>query len=164
MMLHKIQNKIKSQTDLILQVKHWKATNQKVVFTNGCFDLLHYGHVYYLAQAKELGDKLIVAINSDESIRKLKGNHRPINTVETRTFLLASMEMIDALIVFEDDTPIPLLKLLEPQILVKGGDRKTLDEIVGADVVLDYGGTVKSLAFKPGYSTTQIEEKIKNSN
>lgn len=159
-MIQKIKNKIQDWKTIQQTVYGWKSSGEKIVFTNGCFDILHYGHIHYLAEAQVLGDKLIVGVNSSDSVKRLKGNHRPINDDMTRLHLLAALECVDAVVVFEEDTPLKLIQLIIPQILVKGGDWKPKD-IVGSDVVLENGGEVKSLAFVKGYSTTSIETKIK---
>jgi D-beta-D-heptose 7-phosphate kinase/D-beta-D-heptose 1-phosphate adenosyltransferase len=139
-----------------------KNQGESIVFTNGCFDLLHQGHLEYLKQAKALGDRLIVAINSDASIQKLKGPSRPILPQEERSALLAGLACVDWVVIFDEDTPENLLELLEPDILVKGGDYQE-SQIVGHEIVKRYGGKVLPLAFIPGRSTTQIIEKIKGS-
>jgi len=131
------------------------------VFTNGCFDLLHPGHLQYLQEAKDLGDVLIVGINSDTSVKKLKGPSRPINDQDSRAVMLSSLKMVDHVIVFNEETPLELIEAIMPDVLVKGGDW-TIDKIIGADLVIENGGIVKSLTFKEGYSTTSIIEKIKN--
>ena len=141
------------------KVSEWKQNNDIIVFTNGCFDILHLGHVQYLKEAKMLGTKLIVAANSDNSVANIKGKHRPIQNEEGRINLLASLEYIDAVTIFNDETPYELIKLLIPNILVKGGDWKP-EQIIGSDVVLQNGGKVLSLNFMEGYSTTSIESKI----
>jgi D-glycero-beta-D-manno-heptose 1-phosphate adenylyltransferase len=141
----------------------WRAAGERVVFTNGCFDLLHYGHLHYLAQARDLGERLVVGLNSADSVRRLKGPHRPINDEPTRTHSLAALAFVDAVVVFEDDTPLELIKIVQPEILVKGGDWSPA-QIVGADLVLAQGGEVLSLPFVKGYSTTNIEQKILRSN
>jgi len=132
-----------------------------VVFTNGCFDILHYGHIHYLAQARDLGDRLVIGLNSDDSVRRLKGPGRPINDQATRQYLLAALAMVDAVVIFDQDTPLELIRLIVPDVLVKGGDWSP-DAIVGSDIVLGNGGTVKSLPFVEGYSTSRIEKKIKD--
>ncbi len=137
----------------------WKITGNQVVFTNGCFDILHYGHIQYLAQAAEQGDRLIVAMNSARSISALKGPNRPIHADETRFHLMAALQFVDAVVEFDQDTPYELIQFIQPDVLVKGGDWKA-DQIVGSDIVLRAGGTVKSLKFVDGYSTTSIEQKI----
>jgi rfaE bifunctional protein nucleotidyltransferase chain/domain len=154
-----IESKIQTEAQLELTLSQWRAAGDKVVFTNGCFDLLHFGHLHYLADARDLGDRLVVGLNSAASVRRLKGPTRPINDELTRTHLLAALSMVDAIVVFEGDTPLELIKLVQPEILVKGGDWKP-EQIVGADVVLARGGQVLSLPFVEGYSTTNIEQKI----
>ena len=142
------------------KVKYWQDTGQEVVFTNGCFDILHYGHLHYLAEASQLGDKLVIGLNGTESVGRLKGDHRPIQDEQTRLYMLASLQFVDLVVIFEEDTPAELIRHLKPDLLVKGGDYK-IDEIVGADTVLAKGGVVKALDFVKGYSTTNIETKIK---
>ena len=132
---------------------------QKIVFTNGCFDILHAGHADYLKKAKSLGDILIVGINSDESIRRIKGEKRPIIPQELRAFLLDSLKPVDYVIIFEEDTPFELIKAIKPDVLVKGADWD-LDKIVGADFVLSYGGKVERIEFSFEISTSKIIEKI----
>lgn len=139
-----------------------KAHGEKIVFTNGCFDIIHAGHVGYLAEAKKLGDRLIVAINADESVTRLKGSGRPINPVERRMAVLDGLEAVDWVVSFSDDTPEALLESLQPDILVKGGDY-SLDQVVGGEYVLSYGGEVKALEFLDDCSTSAIMEKMKDS-
>lgn len=129
--------------------------NKKVVFTNGCFDILHVGHVRYLQEAKSLGDHLIVGLNSDSSVKKLKGNNRPIQCEEERAEILLALKAVDDVCIFSEDTPLKLIELIQPDVLVKGGDW-SIDQIVGHDVVLASGGEVRSLQFVPGRSTTAI--------
>ena len=160
-MLDFVQAKILHQSTLLPTLTRWKLFDQKIVFTNGCFDILHYGHLHYLAAAKALGDKLIIGINSEDSVKRLKGQHRPINDDLTRYHLLAALSFVDAVIEFEADTPYELIKKIQPNILVKGGDWQ-IEQIVGADLVLANGGLVKSLPFVEGYSTTNIETKIRS--
>ena len=147
--------------DLIFKVKNVKEKKQKIVFTNGCFDILHKGHVVYLDEAKNLGDFLIVGVNSDQSVKNLKGITRPIVDEKGRTAVLAALESVDAVILFDEATPIELIKKLNPDILVKGGDYP-IHSIVGSDYILQKGGVVKTLSLIEGYSTTAIEQKIKN--
>lgn len=154
-----IQNKIYKLSELKLIVNQWKMLSKKVVFTNGCFDIIHRGHNTYLLEAAELGNKLIVAVNSDESVRKLKGSNRPIVDEYSRAFNLASHTYIDAVIIFDEDTPLNLINELQPVVLIKGGDY-TLETIVGAKEVLSYGGQVEIIPFLEGYSTTNVIEKI----
>jgi D-glycero-beta-D-manno-heptose 1-phosphate adenylyltransferase len=161
MRLNKIYKKIQSFDEIETTVRRWQAAGKTVVFTNGCFDLLHYGHLHYLADARDLGDKLIVGLNSAASVRRLKGEHRPINDELTRQHLLAALEVVDAVVVFESDTPFDLICRVAPDILVKGGDWHP-DQIVGSDFVLKNGGKVMGLPFVEGYSTTNLEEKIRS--
>lgn len=154
-----IAAKIQSKTEALQTLLAWRAKGEKIVFTNGCFDILHYGHLHYLADARGLGDRLVIGLNSASSVRRLKGPTRPINDALTRSHMLAALEMVDVVVEFEADTPIELIKLLQPDILVKGGDWKP-EQIVGADLVLASGGQVLSLPFVAGYSTTNIEQKI----
>ncbi len=142
-----------------VQVDAWKFAGLKVVFTNGCFDILHRGHVEYLADAKLLGNKLVLALNSDRSVRELKGAHRPIQTQDDRTAILDALESIDLVVVFDDDTPAKIIQMLLPDVLVKGSDYST-ETIVGADTVMENGGDVKVVPFRPGHSTSEILEKI----
>lgn len=136
--------------------------NRKVVFTNGCFDLLHVGHVTYLQQARALGDLLVVALNSDSSVRKLKGVTRPLQSEEDRAKIMAALGCVDFVTVFSEETPESLIRLVKPDVLVKGGDWK-VENIVGGPFVQSYGGSVTSLPFVPGRSTSKIVEKIMNS-
>jgi len=137
-----------------------KRKNKKVIFTNGCFDILHAGHVTYLDAAKALGDILVVGINSDESVKSLKGPTRPIQCEEDRAKILAALVSVDYVVVFGEDTPKDLIKKLEPDILVKGGDWP-VDKIVGADFVKSRGGLIKSLPFVEGKSSSAIIEKVR---
>ena len=136
-----------------------KSEGKKIVFTNGCFDLLHVGHIKYLSQAKDLGDILIIGLNSDKSVKKLKGNNRPINSFEDRAKLLAALKSVDLVIMFEEQTPENLIKEIIPDVLVKGGDYD-IEEIVGYQTVIDNGGQVKTLSFYEGYSSTNYIDKI----
>lgn len=155
----KIQSKIQTWDEVEQSSTNWKSSGLEVVFTNGCFDILHYGHLFYLHEARAQGDKLIIGLNSKESVQRLKGMHRPINDDLTRLHFLAALDCVDAVVLFEEDTPLELIERLKPDVLVKGGDY-TPDQIVGSDTVLDSGGEVKSLAFVEGYSTSNIEQKI----
>jgi rfaE bifunctional protein nucleotidyltransferase chain/domain len=157
-----IQSKIYKWEDLSRVIAIWKFKDRKVVFTNGCFDILHKGHVTYLAQAGELGDNLIVGLNSDESVKKLnKGANRPIQDQDSRALILASLHHVSAVILFDEETPAELIKKVQPDVLVKGGDWKP-EQIVGYDTVKARGGEVISIDFLPGFSTTAIEQKIKS--
>ena len=142
-----------------VQVDAWKFAGLKVVFTNGCFDILHRGHVEYLADAKLLGSKLVLALNSDRSVLELKGAHRPIQTQDDRAAILDALESIDLVVVFDEDTPAKIIQTLLPDVLVKGSDYST-ETIVGADTVIKNGGDVKVVPFRPGHGTSEILEKI----
>lgn len=142
------------------QVKQWQLAGDRVVFTNGCFDLIHLGHVDYLEKARMLGDKLVIGLNSDDSVSRFKGPERPLQDQISRARVLAAMQFIDLVVYFNEDTPLNLITELLPNILVKGSDYLA-DNIVGADVVKTHGGEVKTIDFVPGYSTTRIVEKIK---
>lgn len=156
-----LTQKIYSKDDLVAKTQNWKAEGKKIVFTNGCFDIIHPGHIAYLGDAANLGDILIIGLNTDQSVSKLKGENRPINNEFSRTQLIASMFFVDAVVLFNEDTPLQLITALQPDVLVKGGDYN-LDNIVGAKETLANGGEVKVLTFLPGYSSTSIIEKIKN--
>lgn len=140
--------------------KNLSQKSDSVVFTNGCFDLLHRGHIEYLNQAKSLGKYLIVGLNSDSSVKKLKGEDRPVNNESDRAFVLSNLKCVDAVIIFEEDTPFELINSVKPDFLVKGGDWKE-EQIVGSDIVKSYGGKVISLKFVDSYSTSDIIERIK---
>jgi rfaE bifunctional protein nucleotidyltransferase chain/domain len=131
------------------------SQGSKVVFTNGCFDILHRGHVEYLAKAADMGDVLVVGLNTDASVRRLKGESRPVNNQEARALVLASLSFVDAVILFDEDTPYELIKAVRPDVLVKGADYKP-EEIVGYDIVTSYGGKVEVVDLVEGYSTTQL--------
>lgn len=154
-----ISHKIKTAQELTEIVAGWRNAGDTIVFTNGCFDLLHYGHIHYLEAARMLGDRLVVGLNSAASVRRLKGPRRPINDELTRTHLLAALQCVDAVTVFEEDTPLHLIEQVLPDILVKGGDWQP-EHIVGSALVLARGGQVRSLPFAEGYSTTNIEQRI----
>ncbi|MGA3014267.1 MAG: D-glycero-beta-D-manno-heptose 1-phosphate adenylyltransferase [Bacteroidales bacterium] len=138
----------------------WNFKNQKVVFTNGCFDILHLGHIEYLAKAASLGDVLVVGLNSDRSVKRIKGPTRPINDEHSRSMIIAALEFVTAVVIFDEDTPYELIKTIQPDILVKGKDWK-VEEIAGHDIVLAKGGKVETIELTPGYSTTGIEQKIR---
>ena len=145
-------------------LKHFLSENpgKKIVFTNGCFDILHKGHVSYLAEAKKLGDLLVVGLNSDASVKRLKGPERPINNETDRQYVLSQLKSVDFVEIFHEDTPLNLILEVKPKVLVKGGDWK-IDQIVGGKEVIASGGEVFSLKFIHGYSTTSIIEKIQDS-
>lgn len=142
-------------------VQSWKNEHKKVVFTNGVFDLLHIGHVTYMAKAAEEGNKLIIGLNSDSSVKRIKGENRPVNDQSSRAALLAALFFVDAIVIFEEDTPLNLISTLLPDVLIKGADY-AIGEIVGGKEVIANGGQVKTIAFVEGYSSTSIIEKIKN--
>ncbi|MEJ5304965.1 MAG: D-glycero-beta-D-manno-heptose 1-phosphate adenylyltransferase [Ignavibacteria bacterium] len=142
--------------------KKLKAEGKKLVFTNGCFDIIHRGHIDYLNRAKALGDYLVVALNSDESVRRLKGEGRPINKLEDRAFVIANLKAVDFVVSFDEDTPFEIISAIIPDVLVKGGDW-SIENIVGRDIVEANGGKVYSLPYVENYSTTNIINKMKNS-
>ena len=145
---------------LMVAIEDARAHGEKIVFTNGCFDIIHAGHVGYLEQARSQGDRLVLAINSDDSVKRLKGEGRPINTEDRRMAVLAGLEAVDWVVSFNEDTPENLLRMIKPDVLVKGGDY-SIEEVVGAEIVYEYGGDVKVLAFLDNCSTTAIVEKIR---
>lgn len=160
-MTHTSANKVISREEAALWVRNLQARGLKVVFTNGCFDLLHPGHVDYLEEARSLGDALIVAVNTDASVRRLgKGPARPVNPERDRARLLAALAAVDRVVLFDEDTPLEILTELQPDVLVKGGDYR-LDEVVGREGVLARGGEVKVLPFREGYSTTLLMERLR---
>jgi D-beta-D-heptose 7-phosphate kinase/D-beta-D-heptose 1-phosphate adenosyltransferase len=150
-----------TEEQLLIALEDARAHGEKIVFTNGCFDIIHAGHVGYLEDTRSLGDRLVVAINSDASVKRLKGEERPINPVDRRMAVLSGLESVDWVVPFEDDTPERLLELIKPDVLVKGGDY-TEDQVVGWEIVKQYGGEVKVLSFFDNCSTTAIVEKIKS--
>ncbi len=137
----------------------WQFQEKKIVFTNGCFDILHLGHIDYLSAASELGDLLIIGLNTDESVSKIKGKNRPLQDEISRAFVLASLGFVDAVVFFGEDTPYTLIKKIQPDVLVKGADYKP-EDIVGYDIVKNKGGEIVTIEFLEGYSTTAIENKI----
>lgn len=167
--LSKIESKILSLVKVQDKVKAIQQKGNKVVFTNGCFDILHRGHVTYLAKAADQGDVLVVAVNNDASVKRQgKGSDRPINNEISRALLIASLSFVDYVIVFDEDTPFKLIEFLRPDVLVKGADYDANEKdknakkyIVGRDVVIENGGTVKTIELERGYSTTSLVEKIK---
>lgn len=159
--LQNIQDKILNLEQLKANLNIWRLLEKKIVFTNGCFDLLHLGHIDYLTKAADLGDKLVIGLNSDLSANGLKGPNRPITDEHSRSLMLASFSFVDAVILFDDQTPLELIKWVRPDILVKGSDY-TIEQIIGSDIVLQNGGQVKTIDYLPGYSTTLIEQKIRS--
>jgi len=154
-----IQQKIYTRDALLKEVTRWKFLNKRIAFTNGCFDILHEGHIFSLSQAAKEGDVLIVGVNSDASTKRLKGPSRPVNTEHSRSLLIASLVMVDAVVVFEEDTPLEIITALMPDTIVKGGDY-TISQIVGAKEVIAHGGRVVINPIVPGFSTTGLIEKI----
>ena len=153
--------KITDLPTLQATVGNWRSEGKKVVFTNGVFDLLHIGHITYMAKAAELGDKLIIGLNADVSVKRLKGDDRPVNDQNSRALLLAALFFVDAVVLFEEDTPQQLIAALLPDILVKGADY-AIENIVGAKEVIANGGEVKTINFVEGHSSTAIIQKIKD--
>lgn len=160
--LEKIYHKIKNREEAKSLVEEWNANGEKIVFTNGCFDIVHRGHIDYLSRAKDLGTKLVLGLNTDASVQRLKGPQRPVVDEQSRAILLASMQFIDLVVYFDEDTPYELIKSLQPDVLVKGSDYQASD-IVGYDVVIAKGGSVETIDFVEGFSTSSIVEKIKQS-
>ena len=160
--LNTLKKKIYSSEEIVSVSRSWKNEGKKIVFTNGCFDLVHSAHITVLAKSAELGDKLIVGLNSDESIKKIKGPKRPIIKEDSRAILLASLSFIDAVVLFSEETPYTLISQLFPDILAKGGDYKE-SEIAGSNIVRENGGEVIIIPFIDGFSSTNIIKKIKNS-
>lgn len=165
-----IQNKLAAKSEAAQRIALWRIKNNTIVFTNGCFDILHKGHVTYLAQAAELGNKLVVAINTDSSVKRLgKGEDRPVNSEETRAFVLSALGFVDMVVLFDNDTPLELISELKPDILVKGADYDPNETdvnskkyIVGSDVVKAYGGRVEDISLVDGFSTTGIINRMKS--
>ncbi len=157
-----IKRKILSPKALTAALSLWRFQQKKIVFTNGCFDLLHLGHIDYLSKAKDEGDVLIIGVNTDRSVRMLdKGTDRPVTNEKARTTILAALHFVDAIILFDEETPYELIKTVQPDVLVKGSDYQ-VEDIVGYDVVKEKGGKVVTIDFLPGYSTTGIIQKIKD--
>ncbi|HEX4958908.1 MAG TPA: D-glycero-beta-D-manno-heptose 1-phosphate adenylyltransferase [Lacibacter sp.] len=154
-----ISKKILSTADLSAALLRWRLQDKKIVFTNGCFDILHAGHIHSLTTAASFADVLIVGLNSDASTKGLKGEGRPINNELDRALLLASLVMVDAVVLFNEETPLELIKTIMPDVLVKGGDY-TVGTIVGAKEVIANGGTVEIIPLVPGLSTTRLAEVI----
>lgn len=154
-------SKILGLSALKSKILAWQKEDKTVVFTNGVFDLLHIGHITYLAKSAELGDKLVIGLNADSSVKRLKGSNRPVNDQNDRAALLAAFFFVDAIVIFEEDTPLKLITALMPDILVKGADY-TIENIVGSKEVIANGGKVKTINFIEGYSSTSLIEKIRN--
>ena len=158
--LSRLHRKIISAEKLSFKLAKWQFKGYKTVFTNGCFDILHPGHIDYLSKAADHGDILIVAINTDASVKKLKGENRPILNEDARSLLIASLRFVDYVILFDDETPYELINEIKPNVLIKGSDY-SIEEIVGHDIVLENGGEVKTIQLTVEYSTSMIENKIK---
>jgi D-beta-D-heptose 7-phosphate kinase/D-beta-D-heptose 1-phosphate adenosyltransferase len=156
-----IPEKIFSLPELLLQVKRWRLKSKKIVFTNGVFDIVHEGHIASLCEAASHADILIIGLNADASVKRLKGDSRPVNSENSRALILASMLMTDAIVIFEEDTPLNLISSIMPDVLVKGGDY-TLEQIVGAKEVMANGGEVIIAPILEGFSTTSIIERMKS--
>ena len=159
--LDNIQSKIISATELKRLVAGWKVKSYQIVFTNGVFDLIHQGHIARIALAANEGNKLVVGINSDASVKRLKGDDRPLNDAQSRALVLASMQYVDAVCIFEEDTPLELIKAVQPDVLVKGGDY-TPETVVGNELVNAYGGKTVIIPLVAGFSTTGTIQKINN--
>tara|TARA_B110000263_G_scaffold189034_1_gene166676 strand:- start:2997 stop:3491 length:495 start_codon:yes stop_codon:yes gene_type:complete len=159
--LKKIENKIYTLNQLMIQMKNWKAHKKKVIFSNGCFDLIHLGHIEILARSSDLGDILIVAVNSDKSIKKIKGNKRPILEEESRLKQIAALEFVDVVVLFDEENPYEIIKSLLPNVIVKGGDYCP-EDVIGNNLITQSGGEVIIIPLTKGYSTTTIFDKIKN--
>lgn len=155
-----IKNKLLSHKDLEAKLRAWRSAQKTIVFTNGCFDILHRGHVEYLAQAADLGDVLVVGLNTDASVKRLKGESRPVNDEQSRALLLSALQFVDAVVLFDDDTPYELIKQVQPDVLVKGNDYKP-EEIVGYDIVTARGGKILTINLLEGFSTTNIIKRMK---
>jgi rfaE bifunctional protein nucleotidyltransferase chain/domain len=156
-------NKIVALPEALLKISELKGYGKKVVFSNGCFDILHAGHVDYLEKAREKGDFLVVALNTDASVRRIKGEDRPVNNQNSRARVLAGLGCINMVILFDENTPYDLIKMINPDILVKGKDYD-ISNIVGADIVLQNGGKVETIELTEGLSTTSVIDKIKKTN
>ena len=159
--LNKINNKIFDLQLLMKKIEKWRSENKKIVFTNGCFDLIHLGHIEILARSADYGDKLIIGVNSDLSIKKLKGENRPIIEESSRIRQLSALEFVDAVVLFNEETPIKLIESIKPNVITKGGDYKAKN-VVGNEVVSQKNGEVVIIPLTQGFSTTSILNKIKN--
>lgn len=159
--LKEIENKILDEERLSLWLDDCRKNNKSIVFSNGCFDIIHRGHIEYLAKASDLGDKFIIGLNTDASIKRLKGPSRPVNNQDARAIVLAALQFVDAVVLFDEDTPYNLIKAVQPDVLVKGNDYKP-EDIVGYDIVTAKGGVVTTVELVEGYSTTGTIDKMKN--
>ena len=159
--LERVKNKIFNKNNLLEKLEIWRSANKKIVFTNGCFDLIHLGHIEVLARSADLGDILIIGVNTDSSIKELKGNNRPIIEENSRAQQLASLEFVDAVILFNEQTPLELIKVIKPNVITKGGDYNS-EQVVGNEIAVKNEGEVIIIPLTQGYSTTSILDKIKN--
>lgn len=158
-----IQSKIYTREGIVRQANIWRFKEQKIVFTNGCFDILHLGHIEYLSKAADLGDVLIIGLNTDSSVTTLKGDDRPLNNEHARAITLASLSFVTAVVLFDEETPENLIRLIQPDVLVKGADYK-VEEIAGHEIVLARGGKIETIELTEGYSTTSMIDKIRHDN
>ncbi len=157
---NQLKEKLVSQDQALKELKAWREKNKKIVFTNGCFDIIHPGHIDYLSQARDLGDILVLGLNTDQSVRRLnKGSNRPINDERTRAYVLAGLASVDLIVFFDEETPYNLIKLLQPNVLVKGKDYE-VEKIIGFDILKENGGEVITIPFLEGYSTSSLIKKI----
>ena len=157
---NQLKEKVVSQNQALKELKTWREKNKKIVFTNGCFDIIHPGHIDYLSQARDLGDILVLGLNTDQSVRLLnKGSNRPINDERTRANVLAGLASVDLIVFFDEETPYNLIKLLQPNVLVKGKDYE-VEKIIGFDILKENGGEVITIPFLDGYSTSSLIKKI----
>jgi len=160
-MLNQIRSKIKTLDEIIAASENWQSQNKRIGFTNGCFDIVHLGHIDYLSRAADLADVLVIGVNTDASVSRIKGENRPLQDELSRSMLLASFQFVEAVVLFDDDTPYELIKAIQPDVLVKGSDYEE-EDIVGADIVDDKGGKIVTIDFLDGYSTSSIIEKANN--
>ena len=157
---NQLKEKVVSQDQALKELKTWREKNKKIVFTNGCFDIIHPGHIDYLSQARDLGDILVLGLNTDQSVKRLnKGSNRPINDERTRAYVLAGLASVDLIVFFDEQTPYNLIKLLQPNVLVKGKDYE-VEKIIGFDILKENGGEVITIPFLDGYSTSSLIKKI----
>ena len=157
---NQLKEKVASQDQALKNLKAWREKNKKIVFTNGCFDIIHPGHIDYLSQARDLGNILVLGLNTDQSVRRLnKGSNRPINDERTRAYVLAGLASVDLIVFFDEETPYNLIKLLQPNVLVKGKDYE-VEKIIGFDILKENGGEVITIPFLEGYSTSSLIKKI----
>ena len=156
-----IAEKIVAEKELLQKLNVWRLLGKTIVFSNGCFDILHAGHIASLTEAAKHGDILIIGVNADDSVKKIKGNNRPVNNEDSRSLLLASLSIVDAVIIFAEETPLEIIKKIQPDVLVKGGDY-SIDQVAGAKEIIAHGGRVIINPLKHGFSTTKIIQKIKD--